>query len=76
MLRKSVVGLVAGSGLGAMLGFDEGNGGDMVFSVTEGDFSSSGLSRIVSGFGFVAGGEFTGPASSTDFSTASESWSF
>lgn len=59
-----------------MLGFDEGNGGDMVFSVTEGFFSSSGLSRIVSGFGFVAGADVTDSVLSTGCSTASESSPF
>ena len=60
VLRKSVTVLVAGSGLGVMAGFVEvESGGGMVLSNFGLDFPTSGLSKALSGLGFVTGGDLT-----------------
>lgn len=58
VLRKSVVGLGAGSGSGLSSGFAVPMGGDLVELVTLGCLPSSGLSEMVSGLGLVGGGDF------------------
>lgn len=66
VLRKSVTGFVNGSGLGVVEGFVEvERGGGMVFSNVGLDFPISGLSMMLSGLGFVVGGDLTGSASPT-----------
>jgi hypothetical protein len=66
VLRKSVTGLVTGSGLGVGVidGFLEvESGGGMVVPNVGLDLPTSGLSTTLSGLGFVAGGDLTGSAS-------------
>jgi len=64
VLRKSVTGLVTGSGFGVIDGFFEvERGGGMVLSKVGLDLPTSGLPTTLSGLGFVAGGDLTGSAS-------------
>lgn len=66
VLRKSVTGLVTGSGLGVVDGFVKvESGGGIALSNVGLEFPTSGLATTLSGLGFVAGGDLTGSASIT-----------
>ena len=67
VLRKSVVGLGEGSGLGVMLGFEVVSGGGMALSASGAFVETSGMSSTISGFDSV----FTGLASPDSLGTSS-----